>query len=53
MCMGGGGVRLKRHPVFGVCVQNVILRDYCAIVAAAHVVADSHERVAGAVADLR
>ena len=50
---GGGGGRSKRHPVFGVRVQNVISRHFCAIVAAAHAVADSRERVAGAAADLR
>ena len=37
---GGGGWSSKRHAVFGVRVQNVILCYFCAIVAAAHAVAD-------------
>ena len=53
VCGGGGGWRSKRHPVFVVRVQNVILRNFCAIVAAAYTVADSRERVASAAADLR
>ena len=57
MCMGvgggGGGWRSKRHPVFGVRVQDVILRNFCAIVVAAHAVADSRERVPGVAANLR